>query len=309
MAVSNENRRLVIAHNPHSSRAGEVQTQVFDKLDAAGYEYTVIEVRQAHLNDNVARLVPEIHPYDIVLSAAGDGSAHAVAHTIMAANQPGVELGFLAYGNFNDVPNVFSDKSSWRDPVKFLQAAHPETVWPLQVRVNNAPLRGALLYVTMGWTARAANRFDDPVVRSKLRKGSRGLVKSLIRLGWYYLKTRRDSLLPPFSIAGTPYKKTDIIAANGPAVARLFRTGRQYYRGDTFLLRMLDVRWLVPNIPFLISGLLGSMRGEELGSVKVDFDMPSPLILQCDGEVVELTDVSAVEVKKAEQPIVVLRTK
>src|SRR5690606_19018442 len=111
------NRRLVIAHNPHSSRAADVQALVFNRLDAAGYRYETLEVRQAPLAENVHMLAPEVRPNDIVLSAAGDGSAHAIFHTVLAANQPGVELGFLAFGNFNDISHAFNDSKTLRDPV------------------------------------------------------------------------------------------------------------------------------------------------------------------------------------------------
>src|SRR5690606_31962225 len=123
---------------------------------------------------------------DIILSAAGDGSAHATAHAVMAANQPDVELGFLAYGNFNDLPNTFNSKSSLRDPVTFLEQASPQDIWPLNVSVNGKSLRSALLYATVGWTAGAAGQFDNPNVRHSITHGGAGIMKSLWRSGLYY---------------------------------------------------------------------------------------------------------------------------
>lgn len=301
-----DNRRLVIAHNPYSTKATLVQKQVFDRLDEAGQAYEKIEVRQAHLNDNVARLSPLIRPGDIILSAAGDGSAHAVFHAVMVAKQPGVELGFLAYGNFNDVPHTFNVGAGLRDPVAFLERAKPETVWPIDVVVDDAPLRSALLYATIGWTAQAARQFDDPRTRSHLTRGGGGLIKSLWRLGWYYVRSRRSSALPAFHYNGVKYKKTDLLFANGPTIARLFRSGKSYYQQNVFLFRMLDVRRLIPNVPFLVTGLFGRMKGEETAKVIIDFELPSAMTLQCDGEVVELNDASRIEVKKSPYPLVVL---
>lgn len=309
MKLSPASRRLVISHNPHSSRASEVQKQVFDRLDAAGYAYETIEVQQAHLNDNVAHLGPQIQPGDIVLSAAGDGSAHATAHAVMAANQPGVELGFLAYGNFNDLPNTFNSKRTLRDPVAFLEQASPQDVWPLDVVVDSRRLRSALLYVTVGWTAGAASRFDDPGVRRKITHGGAGIIKSLWRTGLYYLRTRRRSGLPPLRYSGKTYKKTDLLFANGPAVARLFKTGKSYYAQPVFLFRMLNVRWLLPNIPFLVAGLLGHMRGEVVPSVLVEFEQPCRGKLQCDGEAVDIEGVRSIEVRKTPRPLTILATK
>lgn len=264
---------------------------------------------QASLADNVARLAPRIQPGDVILSAAGDGSAHAVFHSVLAANQPGVELGFLAFGNFNDIPHVFNTKDSLHDPVTFLEKAKTETIWPLSVVVNGEPLRSALLYATIGWTAQAAGQFDDPTTRGKLIHGGAGIIKSLWTTGWYYLKTRRRSLLPPFRYDGKACKKTDLIFANSPTVARLFHTSKQYYQQEVFLFRMLDVRSVIKNIPFLISGLIGRMRGSEETEVTLEFEAPSLVPIQCDGEVVELEDVSRVEVKKAAMPLTVLVTK
>lgn len=309
MTFSLTNRRLVIAHNPNSSRASAVQTDVFGRLVAAGYEYETIEVQQASLASNVARLTPLIRPGDIILSAAGDGSAHAVFHTVLAANQPGVELGFLAYGNFNDIPNTFNSNASLRDPVKFLEQARPETAYPLVVTIDGTPLRSALLYVTLGWTAQAAGQFDDPAVRQKLVGGGGGLLKSLWRLGWYYLKTRKSSLLPSFTYERKEYQKTDLLFANGPVVARLFKSGKPYYRDHVFLFRMLDVRRLLTNIPFLSSGLFGRMKGDERSRVTASFTAPLTARIQCDGEVVELKNVATVEVAKATRPLALLVTK
>lgn len=302
-------RRLVIAHNPHSARAKTVQSQVFDRLDAAGYLYETIEVQQAHLDDNVTRLAPLIKPNDIVLSAAGDGSAHAVAHTIIKANQPGVWLGFLAFGNFNDVANTFNGKESLVDPVSLLENSKPEEIKPLSVVVDGAPLRNALLYFTLGWTARAANRFDDPKLRHKIKHGGAGLIKSLWHLGWYYLQTRRNSEVLEFTLGGSKYKGTDIIAANGPTVARLFKTGQHYYRRDDFLFKTLNIRWLLPNTLFLISGLVGKMKGQKIQEAELVFASPVDVIVQCDGEVVNLENTTKIEVIKSDQSITVLSSK
>ena len=301
-------RRLVVSHNPHSSRASEVQQHVFDKLDAAGYTYTTIEVQQAHLDDNVARLAPLIQPGDIVLSAAGDGSAHATAHAVMAANQPGVELGFLAFGNFNDLPNTLNTKATLRDPVAFLDHATPQDIWPIDVLVNGQRQRSALLYATAGWTASAAGQFDNPKVRHSITHGGAGVVKSLWRAGWYYLRSRRSSRLPMFDYQGVQYRATDLLYANGPAVARLFKTGQRYYAQPNFLFRILDVRWLLPNTPFLIKGLLGRMNGRAVSSAAVQFAEPSTLKLQCDGEVFDVAQVTSLEVRKVEKPLTILTT-
>lgn len=303
------NRRLVIAHNPHSSRSADVQVQVFDRLDKAGQTYETIEVQQAPLEDNVARLAPLIQPGDIILSAAGDGSAHAVFHSVLAANQPGVELGFLAFGNFNDLPHMFNSKESLTDPVAFLEQAKPVTIWPIQVFINDKLLRNALLYSSVGWTAKAAGQFDRPSIRRKITHGGAGLLKSYSRLGIYYFKSRTKSGLPTVTYKDKKYEMTDLIFANGPTVARLFSSGKHYYKQNVFFFRMIDVRGVIKNLPFLISGLAGRMKGEEVTQVEVAFESPSSVVLQCDGEVVTLDDTARIGVSKFTKGFTVLTTK
>lgn len=303
------NQRLVIAYNPHSSRASDVREKVFDRLDKSGYSYETIEVQQASLEDNVARLAPLIQPNDVILSCAGDGSAHAVFHSVLAANQPGTLLGFLAFGNFNDLPHMFNTKESLTDPVLFLEHAKPVTIWPIQVFINKKPLRNALLYSSVGWTARAAGQFDRPSIRRKITHGEAGLLKSYWRLGKYYFKSRAGSGLPPMIYKDKTYHMTDLIFANGPTVARLFSSGRHYYKKNVFMFRMLDIRGVTKNIPFLISGLVGRMKGDEVTEVEVTFETPSSVVLQCDGEVVTLDATKQISVSKLPKGFTVLATK
>lgn len=304
------NRRLIIAHNPHSSRADAVKRQVFDRLDAASYAYATIEVQQAPLEDNVARLAPLIQANDIILSAAGDGSAHAVIHTVLAAKQPGVELGFLAYGNFNDIPHVLNSKDTLHDPVAFLEKAKTRQAWPLIASVDGKPLRGALLYATIGWTAKAASYFDDPNVRHKITHGGAGRVKSIWRTGVYYLKTRNSSTLPRFRINETLYEhSTDALFINSPLYAGMFHTGKDYYRQEVFLFRVLDVRSIIRNAPFLFSSLIGHMGGREEKHTALEFDSPASIPIQCDGEVVQLTGVTRIEISKTNVPLNILGTR
>lgn len=301
------NRRLVIAHNPHSSRAKLVEQQVFRRLESAGYDYAAIEVKQASLEDNVARLKTEFKAGDVVIAAAGDGSAHAIAHSVMASGKEDITLGFLGFGNFNDLPHVFNSKKAERDPVGLLETAHETSVYPLELVVDKKPLRKALLYATIGWTAQAAGQFDNPKVRRAVKNGQAGVIRSVWRLGWYYLSSRRRSVLPPFQLNGQTHDKTtDILCMNGPSLARLFRVGRSYVGEDRFLFRVLDVRGLVKNTPFLLSGLIGRIKGSEETKLSLRFAKGSTVPIQCDGEVVPLEGIRQITVTKAKMPLRVL---
>lgn len=303
-------RRLVIAHNPRSSRAHEARTQVFERLDKAGIAYETIEIQQSFLEGNIDWIRPQLRASDIVLCAAGDGSAHAVTHAVIAAALPGVQIGFLAFGNFNDLPHALNTKASLQDPIEFLCNAQVETFYPLEVTVNGSYFRNALLYATIGWTAQAASRFDQPQIRHRLQTGGAGILRSLWNIGWYYLKSRRSSYLPPFALDRRPHSRvTDVLCANGPTVARLFRTGKQYYQLPIFLCKKLNVASIFINVPFLLCSLLYKMPGNEKTQTTLDFAQLSTVPIQCDGEVIELRDVKQIRVQKSSVAMSVLATK
>lgn len=298
-------RRLIIAHNPASSRAQKVRERVLERLTRAGVAYEIFEIRQASLSENVRALAARIRPNDLILSAAGDGSAHAIAHSVLAAGQPGVQLGFLAFGNFNDLAHTFNSHATLRDPVKFLERSRAESLTPLEVCINGAYLRSALLYTTIGWTARAAARFDSPDIRRRLQTGEIGIVRNMAQLGTYYLRSRRQ-FLPDF---GAKAPVSDILCINGPVMARLFRTNKRLYKTPNFLVRQLDVSKLLPNVPFLLKSVSGKLPGDETTNLTLNFMTSSTIPLQFDGEVMELDNVEKLDVRKSTKHLAILTTK
>lgn len=201
-------RRLVVAHNPHSSRSSLVQRDVFDRLDAVGQAYVKLEIKRAPLQDNVNRLAPLIKPGDLVLSAAGDGSAHAIAHALIAADQPDTSIGFLAYGNFNDLPHALNSRESLRDPVEFLSSAQQQLLYPLVVKTNGVVRRHAFLYCTFGWTAKAAARFDEVAVPTAPAKRRPRPVAQSVAAG-VVLSGYKEKQLPARAEAQRPTASTD----------------------------------------------------------------------------------------------------
>lgn len=303
-------RRLVIAHNPHSTRSRQVKSQVFDSLDQAGYDYHLIEVQQASLAENVERLKTQIKPNDIVLSAGGDGSAHAVAHSVLAADQPNVSIGFLGYGNFNDLPHSLNKRRDQKDPLSLLENATEQTLYPLTILADNQPVRSALLYTTIGWTAKAAAKFDDQSSRQRvLQSGKANIIKSLWHAFKFYMVSRAKSDLADFTIDENRYsKRTDILFANSTALARLFKTGRNYGASKQFLMRVLRVRWLAPNAPFLLLGLLGHMSGRVRSGAIIKFEQTTNLPVQCDGEVFQV-EAKNIEITKGQRKLTVISSR
>lgn len=304
-----DGRRLVVAYNPHSSRASKVHENVFHRLDEAGFGYHKVEVLQASLEHNISHILPEIQDGDIIISTAGDGSAHAVANAVIASGCD-VSVGFLAYGNFNDLAHTFNERFSMTDPIAFLESAVEQSMAPIDIYVNKKIVRHALLYTTFGWTAKAADVFNRSSARQSLQTGGAGILRSLVRLSTFYFKTRRTSRLPSMNLNGEIRDNiTDILCVNGSHLARVFRSSHKYYNQKVFLVRALDVTGLIKNIGFLVSSALGRMRGEQHDSIELSFDKPADVPMQCDGEVANLQQVNSILVAKSTKFIKVLTTK
>lgn len=303
--INLKNRRLVIAYNPHSSRAAKVKELVFERLEEAGYKYDTIEVKKASLADNVARLKDLIKPGDVIISAAGDGSAHAVAASVIAANQPNVALGFLAFGNFNDLPNVLNSKKSRQDPVELLATSTEAEAFPLEVQTNGRPLRFAMLYATIGWTAEVASYFDDD--KNRAGRASLGTLSNYLRVTKYYFKSRRVAAELPLPPVGKGKPSTDLLFVNGPRLAHVFQTGGRFYLRPDFLFVPLNVRTLTHNLPLIVRSVaLHKAKGEIASEKQIDFTEPVNITVQCDGEVDVLKSVKTIVVKKLDHPINIL---
>ena len=298
-------RRLVVAYNPASSRAPEVDAKVFKRLDEEAIKFTKIEVAVATPEQNMRSIASQIKPGDVILSAAGDGSAHAVMNGVLAANQPGVSLGFLAFGNFNDLPRSLNSRFSLQDPLRLLENGRPETVYPLHIKSDSID-RASLLYITMGWTAAAAGQYDRPEVRGRLQKpGQAFMINNLIRLTKYYFRSRKDYHLPLQDNS----KVTDILAVNGSRTARFFKSRHSLTSRRDFLTVRLDVSSLIKNLPFLVLSVVGFMPAKPTAKLNVKFKPGAKFLIQLDGEVLELNDPTGLVIAKSDQPLEVLTTK
>jgi hypothetical protein len=292
--------RLVIVHNSNSSHASDVQANVFHALDAAGVTYTSHLTPSPSPQDNIEDIAGFVRPGDTVLTAAGDGTGNVVGNSLLLANQPDVKVGFLGYGNFSDMAATFNAGKAKRNPLLQLQSDQTQALRPLEIMKNDEHWRYALLYATLGWTALAAHEFDNPKIREKLQRGGANIANSLARLGLFYFKTRHDSDLPSFTREGDiRYDHlTDVLAVNGPIMAKIIRSGKNKYADADFLSRDLDVSGLIKNSPFLVASGLGYMPGKLVTSDTLRFAEPATLPVQLDGEYTQLENVSKLQITK-----------
>jgi diacylglycerol kinase family enzyme len=308
--------RILIISNPSSSRARDVQRYVIDPLSDASLvdkEIVQFSVTSKDRLVTIQEIAEVIQPHDRVIVAGGDGTGSVTINGIMnAPDSTGVRVGFLPYGNFNDMAATFTDRSAKKHPLQLVLSDETTTVHPLDVIVNQRHHQYALLYATVGWTALAAAEFDKPKKRTKLQqKNQANLAKSLTDIAKMYFQTRHSSFLPSFHRNGHDIQAntTDILAINGPIMAKIIRSHRDIYATGTFLSKDLNVSRFFANSDLLGRSALNFLIGTHLAlpgthrtEDTINFTSPADVPLQIDGEVSTLNGVSSLTITKNQSP-------
>jgi diacylglycerol kinase family enzyme len=307
--------RVLLISNPSSSRASEVQQHVIDPIMTGPLDDR--EIVQFSITDKdrfvtIQQIAAIIQPYDRVIVVGGDGSGSVTINGIMnAPDSTGVRVGFLPYGNFNDMATTFTHRSAKKYPLQLLTANETVTVHPLDVCVDQQHHQYALLYATVGWTALTAAEFDEPKKRTNLQKNQANLVSSLIDIAHMYFRTRHSSFLAPFHRPGQAVqtKTTDILAINGPIMAKIIRSGQDLYQTEAFLSNDLNISKFFANSDLLGRSALNYLFGTHLSLPGVHhttdtiiFESPSDIPLQIDGEVSLLTGIHSLKITKDQLP-------
>ncbi|MEO8911626.1 MAG: diacylglycerol kinase family protein, partial [Candidatus Saccharimonas sp.] len=295
-----------------STGARFVKKEVFGQLNGDSISYQTITTRfpdtEANIDDIASRLVNG----DMVISAAGDGTASQVANAILVSGVD-AEVGFLPYGNFNDLALSHMNQ---KDSVTDLVRASAAKVIPLYVELDGKPWRYAPGYTTIGSTALLANQFSTDQSRKLLRFAPRSLkiAASLAQLADTYFRTRNDDL-PPFTtteksqLAGQP--ATDIIAINSPHVARMVRLQKLFYDSTEFGYKEINMAQFLRNVPFGIRALTSGAPLEMVNnSISVHFDEPvKDLLIQTEGEFAHVSAQDVTISKSLDDFLSVLHTK
>ncbi len=314
--MANNPERVLIISNPFSSRASEVQQHVIDPLMIGPIENREIvqfSVTNKDRFETIQQIADIIQPHDRIIVAGGDGTGSVTINGIMnAPNSTGVRVGFLPYGNFNDMAATFTDRSAKKYPIQLLTSDETITVHPLDIIVDQQHHQYALLYATVGWTALAAAEFDKPKKRNNLQqKNQANLASSLIDIANMYFRTRHSSYLPPFHryAQAEQTRVTDILAINGPIMTKIIRSGQDIYQTDDFLSNDLDISQFFANSDLLGRSALNYIFGTHLtlpgvprASDMINFTSPADVPLQIDGEVSLLTSISSLVITKDQLP-------
>lgn len=286
--------RLVVIHNPNSSRARRAGREVLGELNKAGVTFTPFETGSPESEDNIADMRNVLREGDTVIVAAGDGTAMQAGNAILRNGFEHTKLGLLPYGNFNDLASVYGLTAN-----TLLTAAKVDTLptlplHPVTIEADGKYCRDALAYVTAGWTARAAREFSEPDAREAVTATPDvvKLTKSLFQLTIDYFAHRKE-YLPPFHTSQSGLVQqaaTDVLAINSPVMGSIIRSDMPYGNiANIFGYHELDVSSLVKNIPWGVKALLGHTSSTPTEKMTLYFERPSTVPIQSEGEFFNLT--------------------
>lgn len=308
MRFSDE-RRLVIVENPRNGNARKVAREVFGLLDDHGVPYERIVSRYSDTESNISMLSDQLREGDRIIAAAGDGTASQLSNAVLLSGAD-AEVGFLPYGNFNDLASAHTRIGS---TVLDLLEVEPTVVTSLKVSLDGHHWRYAPAYTTIGWSAAAADSFNHPVSRfitrntlSPLRLGT-----SLLQVACQYYLHRGDKL-PDFTVNGSPpahHDVTDIIAVNTSTIAGAIGSTREWYRGDDFGYSELNVSHFFANVKFGLQSLARHMPLVSRQDIDILFENTASLLIQHEGEASRVTARQISIRKDSSTTLQVLRTK
>ena len=155
--------RIILVYNPTSARAKHIQTEAIEPLRSERIAYVDYATKYPDTEDNIADMRETFRDGDTILTAAGDGTAMQAANAVLREGQDQTRIGFLGYGNFNDLVGNTRDPLALLDP-----AAEVVDSRPLTIEINDRYWRDAPGYASLGFTALAARHFAKHSSREQL---------------------------------------------------------------------------------------------------------------------------------------------
>lgn len=298
-------RRIVVVTNKNSTGAKNVERSVLIPLRQENISFDQFQTPSPDTEANIAAMQDFFRDGDRIISAAGDGTAMQVTNAVLRSKLHDADVGFLPFGNFNDLAR--SHKA--RDPVALSQSSLTVEHAPLSVGVNGEYWRDAPSYVTLGWTALAAEQFGNSTSREAMQSSPEAfkLGRSLLQLAESYFKNRH-TMLPEFHTSDSSVVRkavTDFIAINSPRVGSIVRSDRDYFDSDQFGTAEADVSKILPNIPFGLKALTGHTPAKPVTAATLQFKEHSRVPIQSEGEFEYLENVRTIEIEK--DPTKILR--
>ncbi len=282
-------RRNILIHNSHSTRAAKVKG-LLSRLDSAEVSYETHMTPSPHAEDNIDWMANLVQSGDRIFSAAGDGTASQMGEGILHSGADDIEVGLGPYGGFNDGPaslghvdvaDFFNGRVGTRELV------------PIDMEMDGEA-RKALFYITLGWTAGFAEQFMTEN-REAMQKSHIKIVQQMSRAALYYAQHGRDKL-PEFTVGDqdtTRFDASDVLVRSSPVMAKMIR-GRDFMSESQFGFRELNVGNLAKNIPYLYDSVVrGQTPDTPVERTTLKFTDPATFYLMRDGESELVHDVKS----------------
>ena len=302
-------RRLILVYNPRSSHYLHVKEEVIDRLRGLkGWMLGKFEVADTDVDDNAQRLAKILQDGDLVVAAGGDGTANIAINGIMLADCKNVRVGVLGYGNFNDMARAFGKPS-----LDEILTSEAQEVWPLECLINGKRWRYGMCYFTIGMFAEACAVFDHPKTRKALQKGKKRMFFSLsVLVHWWLKQHRKHRFMPEFSLGNKDDDflpsngASDYMAVNGKSVAKMMRGGKYFLDQEKFLSSMGRMNRFWHLAGMMLQSIFKRIPGKESNYDRLVFRRPGKMMFQAEGEYKMISDVSMVEIRKAEKPLLAI---
>jgi len=301
-------KRLLIVYNPRSSRYAEVKREVLDPArDLKGYLVGKYEIDKTDVDKNAVKFAKILKDNDVVLVAGGDATAVVAVNGILQSGKD-VELMVLPYGNFNDLARTLGTKKI-KDV--FGGGVKTQRLYPLEIIADDKFVRYATCYVTIGMTAEAVKIYDEVKMRKILKKNFGRYVGSYTNLAWWYFRNRhKKKFLSEFKLNGVKQNKlaSDYVAVNGKSMARVMRGGDDYLKPKVFRSETDRLTSFWRLFKLMSRSILWRIPGEETTRDVLEFEKPSRVELQAEGESIVFEKVEKIEIRKAAKWVKVIKS-
>ena len=118
--------------------------------------------------------------------------------------------------------------------------------------------------------------------------------------------------MPEFSLGNSSEEyvesrgSSDYMAVNGKTVAKMMKGGKYCLEKEQFLSATGRMTKFWPLIGFMCRSILKRVPGTESDYDRLVFRKPTKMMFQAEGEYKKISDVTMVEVKKANKPLLVI---
>lgn len=296
-------QRLFIVYNPRSTRAELIREEVLKPAKRlAGFLVGKFEVEQVPVVENAGRLARLLSDGDIVVTAGGDGTTEVGVNAIMVSGKD-VRLAVLPYGNFNDVARMFG-------MARFPEVLEAKVVeaYPLECLVNGEHFQYAFGYFTAGMMADAARMLNRGKKRARLRRNKNNTLFALLSAVKWYFKNKKRKFLSGVSFnGGDACDMTEYFAVNSGTVARIMKLEPSFFKRVEFKSGIFDLKHFFKMAWFGLRSVVFGLKLSEVRGDRLDFERPVKVVIQSEGECIEVAKVNSLEFRKTGRPIKVFK--